>query len=164
MRGISTVIATILLLVMIVVITAGVFYFFRGTLTTATTKGQESLTGAITETEVQAKVKISNYAIVTAQGINGSTKDVIRLTVVNSLQDKDVTVKRIDIPDLNYINPTIINCSNYTTGLGSVDVPAGSYKDICINETTTVDNLKNKKVILYVTIDNKAYTLTEYLS
>ncbi len=89
MRGISTVIATILLLVMIVVITAGVFYFFRGTLTTATTKGQESLTGAITETEVQAKVKVTNVV-----NLSGN----IRFTLMNSLDD-NITILRVEVGD-----------------------------------------------------------------
>ncbi len=140
MRGISTVIATILLLVMIVVITAGVFYFFRGTLTTATTKGQESLTGAITETEVQAKVKIVSY-------YNNSGN--LSLTISNSLDDK-INVTRVDVDG-----------ESYTIGQ---EINAGSVGDINTGYNYSLVKPGETKVIVYFTYNNKNYYIEQILS
>ncbi len=143
MRGVSPVVATILLLVMVVAITAGVFYFFRTVVGTAAGKGTVATTTAITQAEVQANVRIVNWFEDTASGN-------LSLEILNNL-DKTITIKRVTVD-----GSTKTLTTDNTINSGDVKAIITNYKYTDVKKGET-------KVVIYLTYDNKLYAVESIL-
>ncbi len=149
MRGISTVIATILLLVMIVVITTGVFYFLKGTVASVTTTGQEAIGGAISQTEFVSKFRV----------IRGFRQEDGKLGITLYCDLSGVTIERVDVG--NQTNVNAVNCSDASQTINYPISISQGINDICVDYSVSSGDKVN--VIIYAKYEGKIYDVQEIL-